>query len=56
MATAALAPGDEGFNEDSRSTHRMVAFSSIGVATAGSLIMLFGARINSEEMTHGFSR
>jgi len=42
VATAALAPGDEGFSQDSRGTHRAVALTSIGVASAGYLIMLFG--------------
>ncbi len=40
LATAALGPGDDGGG--SRSTHRAVAFTSIGMATAGYLIMLFG--------------
>ncbi len=39
LATAALGPGDEG---GSRSTHRAVAFTSIGLATTGYLIMLLG--------------
>lgn len=49
LATAALGPDDESegrfrFEGDgnSRSTHRAVAFTSIGVATAGYLVMLFG--------------
>jgi hypothetical protein len=43
LATAALGPGDESHNfNDDRSTHRAVAFTSIGVATAGYLVMLFG--------------
>ena len=44
LATAALGPSSEhGFSQDSASTHRAVAFTSIGMATAGYLIMLFGA-------------
>jgi len=44
LATAALGPGSEGgVREDSASTHRAVAFTSIGLATASYLIMLFGA-------------
>ena len=43
LATAALGPNTEhGFNEGSRSTHRAVAFTSIGAATAGYLVMLIG--------------
>ena len=44
LATAALGPGDEdGVSaEDSRSTHRALAFTSIRIATAGYLVMLFG--------------
>ena len=43
LATAALGPESEhGESEGSRSTHRAVAFTSIGLATAGYLIMLFG--------------
>lgn len=43
LATAALGPNTEhGFNEGSRSTHRAVAFTSIGAATAGYLVMLLG--------------
>ena len=42
-ATAALGPESEhGESNGSRSTHRAVAFTSIGMATAGYLIMLFG--------------
>ena len=41
LATAALGPGDDE-DEGSRSAHRAVAFTSIGMATAGYLIMLFG--------------
>ena len=40
LATAALGPEDD--DDRSRSTHRAVAFTSIGMATAGYLIMLFG--------------
>ena len=39
LATAALGPGDDG---GSRGAHRAVAFTSIGLASAGYLIMLFG--------------
>lgn len=43
FATAALGPESEhGEVEGSRSTHRAVAFTSIGLASAGYLIMLFG--------------
>ena len=43
LATAALGPESEhGELDDSRGTHRAVAFTSIGMATAGYLIMLFG--------------
>jgi hypothetical protein len=43
LATAALGPESEhGRAEGSRATHRAVAFTSIGLATAGYLIMLFG--------------
>jgi len=43
LATAALGPESEhGESEGSRSTHRAVAFTSISLATAGYLIMLFG--------------
>jgi hypothetical protein len=43
LATAALGPSSEhGFDEGSRSTHRAVAFTSISLATAGYLVMLFG--------------
>jgi hypothetical protein len=46
LATAALGPNteDERFfidNSSSRSTHRAVAFTSIGLASAGYLVMLF---------------
>jgi hypothetical protein len=41
LATAALGP--EGDDDDgSRGAHRAMAFTSIGMATAGYLIMLFG--------------
>jgi hypothetical protein len=39
VATAALAPEHD---EGSRAAHRAVAFTSIGLATTGYLIMLFG--------------
>jgi hypothetical protein len=43
LATAALGPESEhGTVEGSRSAHRAVAFTSIGLATASYLIMLFG--------------
>jgi hypothetical protein len=45
LATAATGPGGEdGFTADdgSRSTHRALAFTSISMATAGYLVMLFG--------------
>ena len=43
VATAALAPETErGIVNGSRSTHRAVAFASIGSATAGYLVMLLG--------------
>jgi hypothetical protein len=43
LATAALGPNTEhGEVGGSRSTHRAVAFTSIGVATAGYLVMLLG--------------
>jgi hypothetical protein len=43
LPTAALGPqSDSGEMEGSRSTHRAVAFTSIGVATAGYLVMLMG--------------
>jgi hypothetical protein len=43
LATAALGPESEhGEVEGSRATHRAVAFTSIGLATAGYLIMIFG--------------
>lgn len=47
LATAATGPeGEHGEFEGggSRSTHRAIAFTSIGAATAGYLIMLFGGR------------
>jgi len=40
VATAALGPGDE--HAESRGAHRAMAFTSIGLASAGYLIMLFG--------------
>jgi hypothetical protein len=44
LATAALGPNSErGVRQESASTHRAVAFTSLGVATAGYLVMLFGA-------------
>jgi hypothetical protein len=44
VATAALGPESEhGETDGSRSTHRAVAFTSIGLATTSYLIMLFGA-------------
>ena len=44
LATAALGPESEhGVRDSSAATHRAVAFTSIGVASAGYLIMLFGA-------------
>jgi hypothetical protein len=43
LATAATGPSSEhGESSGSRSTHRALAFTSIGAATAGYLIMLFG--------------
>lgn len=44
LATAATGPGREEFffNSDERSKHRAIAFTSIGVASAGYLLMLFG--------------
>jgi hypothetical protein len=43
LATAALGPESEhGRVEGSRGTHRAVAFTSIGLASASYLIMLFG--------------
>jgi hypothetical protein len=50
LATAATGPGHEhegsreGSLEGSPSTHRAIAFTSFGLATAGYLIMLFGGR------------
>jgi hypothetical protein len=51
LATAMLAPSSEGDeigpiyqdNASGRSTHRAVALTSMGIATVGYLIMLFGA-------------
>jgi hypothetical protein len=52
LATAALGPGDDGFERrlrffeggdgGNRSLHRTMAFTSIGLASAGYAIMLFG--------------
>jgi len=43
LATAATGPGShDGLVEGSPSTHRALAFTSISMATAGYLIMLFG--------------
>lgn len=42
LATAAVAPGDDRNEAGSRSTHRAVAFTSIGLASAGYLVMLLG--------------
>jgi hypothetical protein len=43
VATAALGPSSEnGGSEGNRSAHRAMAFTSIGLATASYLIMLFG--------------
>jgi len=45
LATAMLAPDDEHGNfTDARSTHRAVAITSIGLATAGYLTMMFGGK------------
>jgi hypothetical protein len=41
-ATGALAPDDEGEGGVSRSTHRTIALTSMGIATASYLIMLIG--------------
>lgn len=44
LATAALGPSSgHGQLEGSAATHRAVAFTSLGLATAGYLVMLFGA-------------
>ena len=47
LATAATGPGgedrEERFRVEDPSTHRALAFTSIGAATAGYLVMLFGA-------------
>ena len=44
LATAALGPESEhGVRDSSAGTHRAVAFTSIGIASAAYLIMLFGA-------------
>lgn len=47
LATSMLAPGNDfsengGSLSDRRSTHRTVAFTSIGIGTAGYLVMLLG--------------
>jgi hypothetical protein len=46
LATAATGPGggehEERFQVEDPSTHRALAFTSIGLATAGYLVMLFG--------------
>ena len=43
LATAALGPESEhGVRDESAGAHRAVAFTSIGMASAGYLIMLFG--------------
>ena len=46
LATAATGPGggehEEEFRIEDPSTHRALAFTSIGLATAGYLVMLFG--------------
>ena len=43
LATAMTGPGSEhGLVEGSRATHRAIAFTSIGAASASYLIMLFG--------------
>ena len=44
LATAATGPGHERFfaDSDSPASHRAIAFTSIGAATTGYLIMLFG--------------
>jgi hypothetical protein len=47
LATAMLAPGDDDYENGgslsgSRSTHRTVAFTSIGIGTVGYLVMLLG--------------
>jgi hypothetical protein len=51
FATAATGPGHEGFERGqfeggggSKSTHRAIAVTSMGLATAGYLIMLFGGK------------
>jgi hypothetical protein len=45
VATAASAPGERHFfsSDDDRNTHRTIALTSMGIATGGYLIMLFGA-------------
>jgi hypothetical protein len=43
LATAAMGPeGEHGDGDGSRSAHRAMAFTSIGMATTAYLIMLFG--------------
>jgi hypothetical protein len=42
LATAALGPSGEHGDESSRGAHRAMAFTSIGLASTGYLIMLFG--------------
>jgi hypothetical protein len=42
VATGALAPDEEGEGGVSRSTHRTIALTSMGIATVGYLIMLIG--------------
>ena len=45
LATAMTAPeSDHGIAEGSRATHRAIAFTSIGAASASYLVMLFGGR------------
>lgn len=49
LATAALAPNSESENgarnfDNNRSAHRTIAITSMGAATVGYLIMLFGGR------------
>jgi hypothetical protein len=46
LTTVAVAPGDDDSADFSgaKSTHRAVAFTSFGLASAGYLIMLFGGR------------
>jgi hypothetical protein len=44
FATALTGPGDDRDEGGSRSMHRAIAFTSIGMATAGYLIMLIGGK------------